>query len=56
MKHGATAETGVTFLFVTNTPFANCYESDTAHPDPLEAAADETALRGAVECRAAQRH
>lgn len=35
MEHGATTDNDVTFLFITNKPFAICYESDSAHPYPM---------------------
>ena len=35
MEHGATADNDVTFLFITNKPFAICYESDSEHPYPM---------------------
>jgi quercetin dioxygenase-like cupin family protein len=38
MEHGATADNDVTFLFITNKPFAICYESDPAHPYPIDSA------------------
>lgn len=36
MEHGATAENDVTFLFITNKPFAICYESDADHPYAMD--------------------
>ena len=36
MEHGATAENDVTFLFITNKPFAICYEVDSDHPYPMD--------------------
>ena len=35
MEHGATQDNDVTFLFITNKPFAICYESDADHPYPM---------------------
>lgn len=35
MEHGATEDNDVTCLFVTNKPFAICYESDPDHPYPI---------------------
>ncbi|WP_032392161.1 cupin domain-containing protein [Rhodococcoides fascians] len=40
MEHGATEDNDVTFLFVTNKPFAICYESDSDHPYPMAVTAD----------------
>ncbi|KAA0094806.1 cupin domain-containing protein [Mycolicibacterium sp. P1-18] len=40
MEHGATADNDVTFLFITNKPFAICYESDSAHPYPIDSTGD----------------
>lgn len=37
MEHGATEDNDVTFLFITNKPFAICYESDPEHPYPMQA-------------------
>lgn len=39
MEHGATGENDVTCLFVTNKPFAICYEVDADHPYPMEVTA-----------------
>jgi hypothetical protein len=36
MEHGATAVNDVTLLFITNKPFAICYEQDENHPYPME--------------------
>jgi quercetin dioxygenase-like cupin family protein len=35
MEHGATAGADVTFLFITNKPFAIMYQSDTNQPYPM---------------------
>ena len=37
MEHGATADVDVTCLFVTNKPFAICYEVDAEHCYPMTA-------------------
>lgn len=36
MEHGATQDNDVTFLFITNKPFAICYEQDAEHPYPMD--------------------
>lgn len=36
MEHGATENNDVTFLFITNKPFAICYEQDQEHPYPMD--------------------